>query len=162
MFKTPKNYAGFTVIELLIAISIASIIMLVATALYVQSGQTTMIVKDRGTATYAVQEAVERMIDDVRNADAFTEITANSFVIAKGGDKTEYIFNKTNGSIEKNSAVYALGLTDFVITYFNMRGIETTDPAAASRMTLTISVTEKDITKTIDTSVIMRRRTTSK
>lgn len=160
MRKFSKSKTGFTVIEVLIAAVIASIIMFVAAALYIQSGQTTMIVKDRSEATYAVQEAVERMIDDVRAADEFADVTGNSFVIVKGGEKFEYVFDKEKGSIQKNGGVYALGLTDFDIMYFNMRGVEVTDPATAARMTLTISVTEKEVTKTIDTSVIMRRRTT--
>ncbi len=155
----PANKFGFTVIEALIAVVISSIIMLVATALYVQSGQTTMIVKDRSTATYAVQEAIERLVDDVRNSDGFEDVSGESFVIVTKGDKAEYVFDKNKGTIQKNGAVYSSGLTDFSISYLTLRGAETTIATQAARMTLSVAVTENDVTKIIDTSVIIRRKT---
>ena len=149
---------GFTVIEVLIAIVITSIILLTVVSLYVQSGQTTMVVRDRSTATFGAQEAVERLVDEVRRSDYFESIGAESFAIVLGSDKAEYIFDKTNGTISKNSIQYASGITDFELAYYDIRGNAVTAPANAERMTISITVTERDVEKTIETSVIMRRR----
>jgi len=150
---------GFTLVEAIIAASIIGIIMITVAALYVQTGETTAMVAYRSEATFEAQEAVERMIDTVRNSDELTVIESDSFEILMGPDTIKFSYDAENGDILRNGEAYASNITDFTVSYFDIDGEPVVLPEDVSRMDISITATQDDAVKTVQTSVTMRRRT---
>ncbi|MCD6118229.1 prepilin-type N-terminal cleavage/methylation domain-containing protein [bacterium] len=153
------NRMGFTLVEAIIAASIIGIIMITVAALYVQTGETTAMVAYRSEATFEAQEAVERMIDTVRNSDELTVIESDSFEILMGPDTIKFSYDAENGDILRNGEAYASNITDFTVSYFDIDGEPVVLPEDVSRMDISITATQDDAVKTVQTSVTMRRRT---
>jgi len=150
---------GFTLVEAIIAASIIGIIMITVAALYVQTGETTAMVAYRSEATFEAQEAVERMIDTVRNSDELTVIESDSFEILMGPDTIKFSYDAESGDILRNGEAYASNITDFTVSYFDIDGEPVVLPEDVSRMDISITATQDDAVKTVQTSVTMRRRT---
>ena len=150
---------GLTLIEVVIATAILTIIMMVISAMYIQSLKTTKMVNDRSEATFSTQNAVERMVDDVRNSDGLTKMDATAFVINDdlGGSTIEYSYNEASHELSKDNEAYASGITEFTATYLDKDGNVTLVPAEVVKIIFDVTATDGDASHDISTSVIVRR-----
>ena len=157
-----QSRLGVTLVEVLIAVAIISIIVTTVASLYVQSGETTMFIRDRSDAMYKAQEGVERMIDKVRNSDGLTSIGTDAFTITNHTATpitSTFSYSSTNHTIMLDGAAYTTGITTFTVTYLDSGGIATTLPADVTKMVFAITATVDDTSKNLDTSVSIRRLT---
>jgi prepilin-type N-terminal cleavage/methylation domain-containing protein len=150
---------GFSLVEILIAMAIISIIFVVVAALYVQSGETTALIHNRSDAIFEAQEAVERMLDAVRNSDGVTSIGNNTFSITNKSVTSTFSYSSTDDVIMLDGSVYASNITSFRVAFLTSNGGTTTIATDVTKMEFYITATAADTSKNIETSVSIRRLT---
>lgn len=150
---------GITLVEVLLAVGILGIIFMTGAALYVQSGETTVLVKDRSDVLFEAQEAIERMVDEVRNCDALTSKALESFTLTNKGVSTTYSFDGESGSIMRNDVAYAVGIGDFDVEYFDIDDNSAATADQVVRVEISIVASIEGTNKEINSSVIIRRKT---
>ena len=150
-----------SIVEVLISVAILTMIFIAGASLYVQSGDTTVLVKDRSNAQFEAQEALERMVDEVRNCDAITAATANSFTLTRNLQTTTFLYSSQNKSILRNNVAYAKGISALSIQYFNNSGSGSmAAPTQVVRLDITITATTNGTSRVIKSSVNIRRKST--
>lgn len=159
MKRPSTNSYGLSLIEVLIASAIIGIIMMVIASQYVHSIRTTAMVNDRTEATYSTQQAVERMVDDVRNSDGLTEMGDTSFTIVDsiGGNTIVYSYVEGSKELRKDNEAYVSGISAFTVTYLDKSGAVTLVPAEVVKIVFDITASDGDASHDISTSVIVRR-----
>lgn len=152
-----KRY-GVTLVEVMISVAIISIIFMAAAAVYVQSGETTALVKDRSEALFEAQEAIERMVDTVRNCDGLTTAGTSGFTLTNKGTTTTFSFNAETHSIRRNNVPYAVGITGFTVAYFDKDGNSAATAAQVARIDIKITASIEGTSREIASSVNIRRK----
>lgn len=148
---------GFSLVEILIAMAIISIIFVVVAALYVQSGETTALIHNRSDAIFKAQEAVERMLDAVRNSDGVTSIGNDTFSITNKSVISTFSYSSTDDVIMLDGDVYASNITSFRVVFLTSNGGITAIATDVTKMEFYITATAVDTSKNIETSVSIRR-----
>ena len=160
MFKNKK--AGFTLVEAMIATGIVLMLTIGIASLYAQSIETTMLIRNRSGANFSVQEAVERLVDEVRNSDGFTEIQDDAFTINMRGSSVRYSYNSELKQIRRNNTPYVSNVTAFTPTYFTSSGTgggsaAVGSPSSVAELRLAVTATDRGSARTVSTSVFVRR-----
>jgi prepilin-type N-terminal cleavage/methylation domain-containing protein len=153
-----KKRYGITLVEVLLAVGILGIIFMAAAAVYVQSGETTVIVKDRSTALFEAQEALERMVDEVRNCDGITTKATSSFTLTRNTQTTTFSYNTQTKSILRNNVAYIKGISALSILYYDKDGNSAVTAAQVVKMIITITATTSGESHQIKSSVDIRRK----
>jgi prepilin-type N-terminal cleavage/methylation domain-containing protein len=163
--ETSSN-AGFSLLELLIAMSITLVVMVGASTLLATSLLTRTRENLRSNALASVQRSLNTMSREIGNAGY--GLTDNGIVVAdssassirmranlnndaslaQADEDVRFVFQSANSAIVRfdncatcggNSVVLATGVTAFTVTYLDAAGVVAT-PATAERIRIDVSV----------------------
>jgi len=167
---TANNKAGFSLLELIIAMFITLAVMVAASTLLATSLRTRARENTRSDALAAAERAINIMTREIGNAGY--GLTDNGIVLADSGpdsirvranlnnndtiadpdEDVRYIFQSANGAIVRfdnfpapngTSAVLAYRIDNLTLTYWDVAGLPINNPAnysAAERITIEVRV----------------------
>lgn len=154
--KALRTRLGFTVIEIAIALACFSLIVVLMGNLFAESFGTTRVVANQNMANYSAQEAVERMVDEIRGCTGITTGTATSITFSLGGSSITYTYSPSMSRISRNSTTYMTGVSSFALTYYDQTGAVTTTMGNVFKVGIAVTGTRGPIHININTSVQLR------
>lgn len=157
-FPFAQFQRGFTLIEVIIVISLSSIVVVVASALLVQGFQAYLTSKDLTHADREAYLAVEYMVRDIQMIPSSSYITtANSNQLIYTDNSGNSISYQMNGTtLERNNQPLADGITTFQLGYYNKNGILTSIKSEIKYIDLSIGVKQGDQNFSVSTVSYLR------
>lgn len=149
---------GFTLIEMTIALACFSLIVVLMGNLFAESFSTTHTVANQNMANYSAQEAVERMVDEIRGCNGITTGTATGVTFTLGTSTITYAYDAAHQKVLRNNSVYITGITSFALTYHDVTGAVTAVMGNVFTVGIAVTGTKGPVHIDISTSAQCRNK----
>jgi prepilin-type N-terminal cleavage/methylation domain-containing protein len=144
---------GFTLIEMIIVITLLSIISVVFGGILMNSYQTFSTAQSASDTDWQGFIALERIANDIhtiRSASDITTVSASQLAFTNiNGTSVQYTLS--SGSLLRNSQPLAKGIQSLSFSYLDKNGLTTATPSAVRFITFTVSATQGGLTQSFTT-----------
>ena len=155
----PRHHSrGFTIVELAIVIFFIILIFGIAVTFFVMSVRTATYIRQRSDVTYSAEEAIERMIDEIRGNSELLLAEPESISFRLKGETISYSFDPETNTIFRNQRPHVRGVELFLLQYLDEDGIETSILADVQRVVVTVKGQSGSEELDISTTVGFRTR----
>jgi len=154
---TRKRRHGFTLVELVVTITVVAVIAAMGTGLLVEVGRAYSISKTASGAYADAHHALERVRLELAGLTAPTDISsmgATSITFTAWGSPTTY--SLSGGTLRRDGQALATGCSKFELTYYQSDGSIAAAPAAVRRIAVEIAITRRGRTAQLRTEVFPR------
>lgn len=153
-----KSTRGFTLIELIIVITLSGILMAVVTTILATGFSAYMTGKNILDADAQGRLGIERMVRDIRTISSPTSIaTASSSQLVFtdfGGTSITYQLSGT--TLQRNSNALADGVQSLTFNYYDKDGNTTATTSLIRYIAISLNVTQGNTNYTLSTAVYPR------
>jgi prepilin-type N-terminal cleavage/methylation domain-containing protein len=158
---TRKNFAGFTLIEIVVTMMVLSIITVICSRILGAGLTSYVAAQNISDADWQMRVALESMTREIRNIRSDSDITAATATTLSFTDNfnTAISYSYSGNTILQNSQILAEGVTAFAFTYYNNALTATTTATAVSLVQLNVTFAENN-TSNFTTQVIWFPRNT--
>jgi len=146
------------VVELAIVIFFLLVVFGIAVTFFIMSVRTATYMRQRSDVTYSAEEAVERMIDEIRGNTELLLAEPESISFILKGERITYSFDPETKTILRNLQPRVRGVELFSLQYLDKNGVETSVPSDVQRVAVTVKGQSGSEELDISTTVTFRTR----
>ena len=137
--------SGFTLVEVMVSVTIGSIVMLGVLSTFIFLGRSGMNLRNYSDMEAQARRGLELFAEDTRQAKAVTWASADSITLDVDGVNVTYAYSSGNFTRTKNSVTTTLlsGITSFNFLAYTINGTAITDFSDATALTVANHTTKQ-------------------